>query len=56
MTVPIGWEIWINVFAVWYTADNGPKANGWKIDGFMFTPVTLLFTIWVLRAKDSKHA
>jgi len=49
-------SISIFVFAVWYTASNGPKANGWTIGGFVLTPITFLFSIWVLRAKDSQHA
>lgn len=47
----------IFVFALWYTADDhGPKANGWTIGSFLLTPMSVVFTAWVLKAKDSKHA
>lgn len=46
----------IFVFAVWYTAVHGPAANGWTIGSFLFIIVNLFLTIWVLKAKDSKHA
>lgn len=44
------------VFAIRYTSENAPKANGWTIGSFLLTPINLIFSAWVLRAKDSKHA
>jgi hypothetical protein len=45
----------ILIFAVLYTFEHGPSANGWTIGGFMFAPLNMLLTIWVLKTKDSKH-
>ncbi|KAF2821881.1 hypothetical protein CC86DRAFT_386235 [Ophiobolus disseminans] len=39
------------VFAIWYTAETAPKANGWVIGSFVFTPVSLVFGVWVLKAR-----
>ena len=43
------------VFALWYTAEQGPKANGWTIGTGLLSILTFVFTAWVLRTKDSKH-
>lgn len=45
----------IMIFAVFYTLDHGSSANGWTIGGFMFGPLNMLLTIWVLKTKDSRH-
>ncbi|KAJ4297974.1 hypothetical protein N0V90_005873 [Kalmusia sp. IMI 367209] len=44
------------VFAIVYTAKSGQKANGWTIGSCAIALVNIVFTSWVLRSKDSKHA
>jgi hypothetical protein len=44
------------IFAVCWTSEQTPKANGYTIGSFLLTPVTLVFGAWVLKAKDSRHA
>ena len=44
------------VFAIIYTAESGQEANGWTIVSCAIALVNIVFTSWVLRSKDSKHA
>ena len=44
------------VFAIAYTAKDEAKANGWTIGTGVISLLTFVFTAWVLRTKDSKHA
>lgn len=43
------------VFAIWYTAEHGPKANGWTIGTGVLSMLAFVFPVWVLRTKDSRH-
>lgn len=43
-------------FALWYNTNHGPKANGWTIGTGPLTMLSFVFPVWVLKAKDSKHA
>jgi hypothetical protein len=48
--------IGILIYAIVYTAENEPKANGYTIGSLLAAIVSLMFTALVLKAKDSKHA